>query len=144
MNTAIDIAKKILYKATNDEKGELVSNLKLQKLLYYMQGYHLAVFNKPLFNEEIEAWMYGPVVPNVYNEYSRFGNKGIECNETPITLSEDEEALFDEVYEVYSQYSAYGLMNLTHKEKPWETTSTGVGNIISKEKIRVFFKTKIS
>lgn len=46
---ALDIAKKLLYRATNEEGGELISNLKLQKLLYYMRGYHLAVFDSPLF-----------------------------------------------------------------------------------------------
>lgn len=43
--------------------------MKLQKLLYYVQGFHIAVFNRPLFNEDIEAWMYGPVVPAVYEYY---------------------------------------------------------------------------
>lgn len=66
---ASDIAKKLIFKAQNDEPngGEKLTNLKLQKLLYYQQGFHLAVFGIPLFNEDVEAWMYGPVVPDVYN-----------------------------------------------------------------------------
>ena len=53
----LDIANKILARGSSDDSGELISNLKLQKLLYYMQGFHLAYFNEPLFEEDIEAWM---------------------------------------------------------------------------------------
>ena len=66
---ALDIAYKLLASAKNTAGGELMSNLKLQKMLYYEQGFHLAKFNTPLFDEEIEAWMYGPVVPAVYNHF---------------------------------------------------------------------------
>ena len=62
----LSIANKILaYGAAANDEGELFSNMKLQKLLYYVQGFHIAVFNRPLFNEDIEAWMYGPVVPEI-------------------------------------------------------------------------------
>ena len=55
---ALDIAKKLIFKAQNDEPngGERLTNLKLQKLLYYQQGYHLAAFVTPLFSENVEAW----------------------------------------------------------------------------------------
>ena len=62
----LDIANKLLSHAANNGEGELMSNMKLQKMLYYQQGFHLAYFNTPLFEENIEAWMYGPVVPCVY------------------------------------------------------------------------------
>ena len=60
---AIDIAKKLIFLAQQDEAngGECLTNLKLQKLLYYQQGYHLAAFGTPLFEENVESWMYGPV-----------------------------------------------------------------------------------
>lgn len=51
------------------EKQRPVSNLKLQKLLYYAQAWHLAIFKQPLFNDEIEAWVHGPVVPEVFRAY---------------------------------------------------------------------------
>lgn len=140
----IDIANKILCKAANEpSQGELVSNMKLQKLLYYMQGFHLACFNTPLFDEEIEAWMYGPVVPSVYEHFKGHGNKGIEYKGSVIHLTKEEEALFNEVYRVYGAYSALGLMDLTHKEKPWKSTNIGVGNIISKDNLRIFFKNRL-
>lgn len=140
---AIEIANKILSRAASSDSGELISNMKLQKLLYYMQGFHLAYFESPLFEEEIEAWMYGPVVPCVYNEYKGYANAGLSPHEEIITLGEEEEKLFDEVYNVYGEYSAIGLMNLTHQESPWKNVPTGVGNVIPKETMKEFFKTRI-
>lgn len=138
------VANKILAYGASAASGELVSNLKLQKLLYYVQGFHLAAFGEPLFEEEIEAWMYGPVVPSVYDHYQEYGNKGIEPEREVLALSPEEEALFAEVLRVYGDYSAIGLMNLTHNESPWKSTPEGRGNVIDKEKLRSFFKTRIS
>lgn len=139
----IHIAHKILSQATNSEVEGLVCNMKLQKMLYYMQGFHLAYFDTPLFDEEVEAWMYGPVVPLVYECFKNNGNAGIEYNDDVIALSPDEEALFSEVYRVYSEFSAIGLMNRTHSESPWKSVETGVGNVIPKESMKDFFKTRL-
>ena len=65
-----DIAKWILTRnrlEVQTEDGDYISNLKLQKLLYYSQGCFLALRDEPLFDSPIEAWTYGPVVPEVYN-----------------------------------------------------------------------------
>ena len=143
MYNVLDIAHKILNKATLTEYEEPISNLKLQKLLYYMQGYHLAYFDSPLFEEEIEAWMYGPVVPSVYQHFKRYENNGIKYSNDVTALSLQEEKLFEEVYHVYNSYSAIGLMNLTHAETPWKSTPTGVGSIIEKSKLKSYFKNKL-
>jgi uncharacterized phage-associated protein len=141
---ALDIANKILAKASSSDSEELISNMKLQKLLYYQQGFHLAYFGTPLFDEEIEAWMYGPVVPAVYYWFKNNDNRGIEYSDDTITLSlNEEEALFNEVYKVYGKYSAIGLMDMTHQEMPWKSTNIGVGNIITKDKLKSFFKKRI-
>ncbi len=140
----LDIANKLLCHAAASEEGELLSNMKLQKMLYYQQGFHLAYFNEPLFDGDIEAWMYGPVVPVVYDKFMKNGNRGIEpLNEEEILLSDDEEILFNEVCNVYGAYSASGLMNMTHKESPWTTTPTGKGNVITHDKMISFFKTRL-
>jgi uncharacterized phage-associated protein len=141
---ALDIANKLLSKSTDYDAGELMSNMKLQKMLYYQQGYHLAAFDAPLFEENIEAWMYGPVVPYVYEHFKSHNSGGIEPEvDTPILLTEEEEYLFNDVFEAYIDFSAYGLMNKTHYETPWRTTETGVGNVISHEKMADFFKKKL-
>lgn len=135
----------LLYFADNG--GELMTNMKLQKMLYYQQGFHLAYFGTPLFDEEIEAWMYGPVVPVMYETYKIHGRNGIEPNRDLEFRFEQrtEMALFIEVCKVYGAYSAIGLMNKTHEEMPWKSTPTGEGDghIITKEKMQSFFKTRL-
>ncbi|MCP3680124.1 MAG: DUF4065 domain-containing protein [Gammaproteobacteria bacterium] len=71
MLSAIDIAKYILSKS-QPEDGDIISNLKLQKMLYYSQGFHLAIHKKPLFSDEISHWNHGPVVPTVYAIYQKY------------------------------------------------------------------------
>lgn len=136
--SALDIANKLLHRAWVDESSELLSNMKLQKLLYYQQGFHLAYFGTPLFKEDIVAWPYGPVVPAVYDVYKSFGRAGIEPQGEPLCLdNEKEENLFNEVFEVYNQFSAAGLVSQTHSESPWiDTPKLGV---ISQEAMRSFF-----
>ena len=143
---ALDIAKKLIFKAQNDEPngGERLTNLKLQKLLYYQQGFHLAFFGTPLFAEDVEAWMYGPVVPAVYDEYSAYGSSSLPEVKEPVSLSEDEEELFNEVYDAYREFSAIGLMNRTHSERPWlDAVPHDRGTVITQESMMAYFKTQI-
>lgn len=134
----LDVANKILLYGAERDGGELISNLKLQKLLYYMQGFYLAYFHKSLFDEEIEAWQYGPVVPVVYEHYKDNGSAGIQPNGQNLFFnSPKEDVLFNEVFRVYGDYSAIGLMNLTHNEMPWK--STKIGDVIDKQKLNSFF-----
>lgn len=135
----------LLYSA--DKGGELMTNMKLQKMLYYQQGFHLAYFGTPLFEEDIEAWMYGPVVPTVYDRYKSNGRNGIEPDRGLVFSFEQkrELALFNEVCKVYGAYSAIGLMNMTHEEMPWKSTPTGEGegHVIAKDKMQSFFKKRL-
>lgn len=143
---ALDIAKKLIFKAQNDEPngGERLTNLKLQKLLYYQQGFHLAFFGTPLFAEDVEAWMYGPVVPAVYDEYSAYCSSALPEVKEPVSLSENEEELFNEVYDAYREFSAIGLMNRTHSERPWlDAVPHDRGTVISQESMMSYFKTQI-
>lgn len=139
-----DIAQKIISRVQED-CGDVMTNLKLQKLLYYMQGFHLAVFGKPLFIAEIEAWMYGPVVPEIYENYKPYGCSPLYNDDQykPIEMTPEEEDLFDQVYEAYGQFSALKLMQMTHNEDPWKSVSPGYGNIIPQEVIKKYFETQI-
>lgn len=142
---ALDIANELLRLAESEDEGDLMTNLKLQKMLYYQQGFHLAYFGTPLFEEEIEAWMYGPVVPVVYDAYDHCGRNGIESDPNmEITLEEEEWCLFLKVFDIYGQYSAIGLMNMTHKEPTWLNVRKGHGSIISKESMKEYFKTRLN
>lgn len=72
MIPARKVAKYFLSKVEEDI-GDGISNLKLQKLVYYAQAYHLAMYGEPLFGERVEAWEHGPVVPELYREYKIYG-----------------------------------------------------------------------
>ena len=139
---ALDIAKKIVCR-TDVEHGDSVTNLKLQKLLYYMQGFHLAFFGVPLFNEAIEAWTYGPVVPVVFQEFKRFKKRDINPANyhATLTLTDEQQQMFDMVYQEYNQFSAVALMNMTHNEGPWKNHD--IGDVIPNEEMREFFLTQI-
>ncbi len=70
MICVFDVAEYFLSLA-DEEAGDFLSNLKLQKLVYYAQGFHLALFNRPLFMAAIHAWQHGPVVPELYHAYKK-------------------------------------------------------------------------
>lgn len=138
----IQLANLIIKMAA--DKGDLITNLKLQKLLYYEQGYHLACFGKPLFKEEILAWQYGPVVREAYDAFSEFGGKALSVQGDVYSFrNKEEEALFEEVFEAYNKYSASYLVEMTHSETPWKSVPTKTDSVISKESMTAFFKKKV-
>ncbi|WP_426307764.1 Panacea domain-containing protein [Acidovorax facilis] len=128
-----------------EEAGDDLSNLKLQKLLYYAQGFHLALFDRPLFESDIRAWTHGPVVADVYHAYKHYGSSPIPRAEFDMeSLSREEQDLLAEVYQVYGQYSAWKLRNMTHDEAPWVAAyAQGPDSIISRGAMRDFFLTLV-
>lgn len=145
MHSCFDVAKYFLAQSSEDA-GDLISNLKLQKLVYYAQGFSLALTGSPMFAEHLEAWLHGPVVPDLYREYKTFGSghiphpEGFDLN----VFSAEERELLDEVYEFYGQYSAWRLRQLTHGEMPWrESYKEGLNREISLDSLRRYFETQI-
>jgi uncharacterized phage-associated protein len=120
MPSCHDVAKFFLSQASEDA-GDLLSNLKLQKLAYYAQGFHLAIHENPLFDEPIEAWMHGPVVPTLYHHYKVHGQGAIPLpvDYDPSVFNPDQLNLLNEVQRMYGQYSAWRLREMTHEEDPW-------------------------
>jgi uncharacterized phage-associated protein len=145
MLTAQDIAEYFLSRVDPDS-GDLISNLKIQKLVYYAQGYHLALNGTPLFREEIEAWEHGPVVPVLYRRYKQHGAGPIPIPES-IDIekySEDVRELLEELYQVYSQFSAWKLRDMTHAEPPWvDAYSRCPSSVISHSAMQEYFKTQL-
>ncbi|CAM3304407.1 Panacea domain-containing protein [Pseudomonas plecoglossicida] len=143
MPNAIDAAKFFLAQA-NEDAGDLVSNLKLQKLVYYAQGFHLAVYGTPLFGEEIEAWTHGPVVPDVYHHFKHHGSGSIPVptDFDQSVFSFEQLTLLNEVQQIYGQYSAWRLREMTHEEAPWKNNyKPGEHNLrIPKDEMAAFFK----
>src|SRR6185437_3402754 len=87
--------------------GDAITNLKLQKLLYYAQGWHLALYDKPLFRERIEAWPHGPVVPPIYGKFKQYRWDPISENIASPDLPEHTKAHLDEVMQVYGPFNAF-------------------------------------
>lgn len=144
MITCFDIAKFFLS-YTHDDSGDaaLITNLKLQKLVYYAQGFHLALYERPLFEETIEAWTHGPVVPELYHEYKQYGSNAIpEPDEFNIaTYNHEVRDLLIDITEGLGQYSGWRLVDMVHEEPPWKETNPK--GIISHEKMKKYFKTQL-
>jgi len=143
--SASEVAKYFIWKASCD--GKSITNKKLQKLLYYAQAWYLALKNKPLFTEDIQAWVHGPAIPSIYEQYKKFGYENIHMaiNKKDIAALIDDD-LLSEVWKVYGKYDAEYLETLTHNEKPWQKAREGLNagdastNVISKEEMQNFYK----
>jgi uncharacterized phage-associated protein len=145
--TAHKIAKYIISEL--QDAGEAVSNIKLQKLLYYVQGWHMGLYDKQVFEDEFQAWRNGPVIYDVFKEYEAFGayNPITKLTHRP-NVSEALEKHIYEVLECYGGESAFSLVALTHREWPWIEARGDLPlhassqNIISKNTMKDFFAAK--
>lgn len=144
MKTASEIARYIV--TFFQEREDPVANLKLQKLLYYVQGWHLAIYDAPAFGEDVEAWVHGPVVPIVYQIYRDYRWNPIVREVAPVDLGKDLKSVIDEVLEVYGPDTGWDLERRTHRETPWLTArgelppDQASNIVISKEVISRYFK----
>jgi uncharacterized phage-associated protein len=132
-------------KAVDNEGGcDLITNLKMQKLVYYCQGFHLAMHDIPLFPERIEAWEHGPVCPLLYQKFKPFGSNPIPYSGDDYSekLEKNERELILEVYGVYGQFSAWRLREMTHQEPPW--IDTGLNRVITDDAMKSYFKTRLT
>ena len=142
-----DVARFFLARS-NPEYGDLLSNLKLQKLCYYGAGLIAAVRKydgAPLFSDRIEAWLHGPVVPRLYREYKSYGADAIPPVERfDFSIFEERDRrVLDDVYDFYGQYSAWKLRNMTHEEQPWIVAYEQNDKTISNSALRAFFEDEI-
>jgi len=138
------IAKWFIAWAEEEDESDL-SNLKLQKLLYYAQGHHLASHGTPLFKDEIQAWSHGPVVPIVYHEYKRFGSDDVVLpDDDPFEFSDiddDTSVFLSKVWNTYGGYAAWRLRNMTHEERPWKDHFDGRRSVvIPKGELKRYFE----
>lgn len=141
--TCFDIADYFLS-LVDEDSGDFISNLKLQKLVYYAQGFSLAIHDRPLFGDTIEAWALGPVIPELYRKYKDHGANSIPVP-TELNMSkfdEDTTNLLNEVYAVFGQYSAWKLSEMTHREPPWVDAVGKPDNTITHESLKSYFETQ--
>lgn len=100
-----------------------LTNMKMNKLLYFAQGHYLSKYGSPLFSDGIEAWDHGPVVPSVYNAYKEYGDRPINGYDEGLLSAmtpEAEDVIFG-VARKYGKYTASALRNMTHVVgSPWD------------------------
>lgn len=157
MYHVIEVSQHIINHSIDN--GNPVTNLKLQKILYYVQAAFLIEFNKACFDDDFEHWRHGPVIPKVYLEYKKYmdrdiTDKQIEYSELYLDkdikfsirniiydenhFSELKLRLINEIVDSYANIAPWDMVDKTHNEDPWRNTETN--EIISKESIKDFFE----
>ncbi|MBQ9953124.1 MAG: DUF4065 domain-containing protein [Clostridia bacterium] len=156
MYDVLDVCRHIINYSNDKDYG--ISNLKLQKVLYFIQVWYWLKKEEPCFNESIEAWDFGPVVPEAYREYKQFGAVDIPSihsyiqfdnsdfwNSKRVEFKDDviqpkDKRIIDQIVDDFSKYSASTLVRVTHNQTPWKDAyKKGRGTIITKEAIRGYF-----
>lgn len=125
--TALDLSKYIIH--YSNEKLNSISNLKLQKILYFLWIEYYRIMNQPLFLDEICAWKLGPVVPNVYYEYCFYAGSPLYSDKSA-DLDEADIKIVNRILDKYLRISSSKLVEQTHKQgTPWDIIyQDGVGN----------------
>lgn len=134
------------------EKLEEVTPLMLQKLLYFIQGIYSVLYGRPIFAEDCEAWIHGPVYPEVYNLFRDFKYNPIEdarfavLDGTAKKLTEEEKKVIDLVLDTFGVYGGKTLERITHSERPWREARKGYDDnihsnaMLEKESIRAYYE----
>lgn len=136
----LDVAHLVVLAAS--QKGIGVTPLKLQKLLYYLQAWNLVYFGTPVFLEEPEAWVNGPVYRKVYDHYRDYQmfefiriapeekqhlDECVAEKMKVVGLEPNQQELFDEILSKYGKMASADLGLRTHNEDPWKDAREGLG-----------------
>lgn len=152
----LDVSRHVINYSNEKEYG--ISNLKLQKILYFIQAFFLVSTSEQCFEEKIEAWDFGPVVPEAYREYKQFGSgdipsisyiidfDGEDIWESKVikykdnVISEPDKQRIESVVDKFADYSATDLVSITHAQTPWKVAyKKGQNNEITIDSIKGFF-----
>jgi uncharacterized phage-associated protein len=125
MYTANDIANWFLA-GVDRAAGDSITHLKLQKLVYYAQAWSLALLDRPLFEEDFQAWTHGPVVPSLWRRFRDHGWEALPAPDDVLEFEPEVEELLRDVSNVHGEMSAHRLEELTHREDPWLVTRRGL------------------
>ena len=141
---AIDVAQYLLYRANLD--GEVITNLKMQKLLYYAHAWYMVNFDKPLFDDTIGAWDYGPAIYDIYRRYKKFGYSPIKYKHTgkEVEIFDKRQLEYlDQFYGKFIKYSAHTLARATHNDDPWKNARENGEEFIDNEVIKEYYKKQL-
>ena len=133
MYDALTIARYIIN--YSNKQGYGVTNLKLQKLLYFVQAAFLKIYENACFKEDMQAWDMGPVVPGVYHEFKRYGNRNIptiteyagigyefsgkKTVYDDSVIAKDHKEVIEFIVELFKNHDASTLVEITHRQKAW-------------------------
>jgi len=149
-NSVNEVAEYFIWKSAQENR--IITNKKLQKLVYYSQAWSVVLKNKKSFSEKIEAWVHGPAVRELYVKYKEFGFQPIrkEVDEKVISkIAAEDKKLLDSVWKAYGGFDSSYLEMLTHSEKPWQDAREGLlqhqnsSNEISVTSLRDFYLVKL-
>lgn len=144
MYKGIDVANYII--GYTNSLNNPVTNLKLQQILYFIQGYSYRILDKAFILDDFEAWPYGPVVRDICIEFSRFGSLLItdfyNSNYENIYFEDRDKNFLDQIIKELNKFSVYKLVSASHaKNSPWDIKyEKDKPNIINKDDIEKFFK----
>lgn len=131
------------------------NQLKIQKLAYYFQAFHLAYYHAPVIEDNFQAWVHGPVSIKIWDHYKSqsllYDNIAVPREEIDLTedLTFEQIGLINEVLRVYGPFASYELEALTHSEQPWREAREGLSStdkcnrIINQETMKNFYRSLI-
>lgn len=138
-NNVLKVCEYILFHC--DPNKYYITNLKLQKLLYFCEASYLlkSKGTEACFKEKILAWDYGPVVSEVYDKYRTYGSFRIQYNRQEEPKISNPEYI-NNVLEKMAGYNAFKLVDITHAQEPWKKAYEARNSVISKQSIYDFFR----
>jgi uncharacterized phage-associated protein len=143
--TTVDAIVDYFIYVANDT-GSFISNLKLQKLVYYAQAWYLGIYDTPLFDDDFEAWVHGPVIPALFYKYKEFGWAPILKEVQKPQFAQELEEFLEDITEVYFIREGLELEMMTTREDPWINARKGLARdepshaIITKDSMRNYYK----
>jgi uncharacterized phage-associated protein len=146
---AIDVANWFISQF-DKESGDVVTHLKVQKLLYFSEAWCQVLLERELFVENLEAWAHGPVVREVFNQFNGAGWGPLIASGEIIEFDEDVQGVLSQVLEAYGNVAAKTLEHITHQDRPWKETRGNLppearcSDVISKHSIKEYFLEKYS
>jgi len=156
MHAINQIADFIIFRLTSEDVAG-IPNLKLQKLLYYVQAWHLAFYQKPLFDGKFQAWIHGPVNREIYDRFkeNKLLYSTVDCDDLldrniNETIDEKTQEHINNILESYARFSGTELEIMTHREDPWLEARKGFSpmerceNEISEQTMKSYYGNRLS
>jgi uncharacterized phage-associated protein len=128
------------------EQGEILTNLKLQKLMYYSQAWHLALKGSALFDEDFQAWVHGPVLPSQFFRFRNYQWRPILDDIVAPEIEEPSAKFLEEIIDVFGSETAVALELMTHRERPWVEARGNLpidalsNNVITKDSMKTYYR----